>query len=215
MRTAPDLLAAGIPFSSVLTARPGDPAHKDLARVWHSLYLFWHLEMRRSGVSSLSGAALKAHIERPDGLLSSQADWHRRKAHVKEKLQARLTLVRNILLGASVLVTAAAAANVLFPDKENESLASLLDLAANSASLLLASVAAFSQVKEHGKVAARYRLAAGELDSVLAHVRFSADSDGQRLSREIQARVTEGAEILMQTTYTWMVTMQEKERDVG
>jgi hypothetical protein len=211
LRTLPELLAAGVPPSVVLDRSRRDPASAAMGRAWHSLYL----AARQPQATGTPPEALRSRLLERDGFLTSQIDWHLRKAAAKEATQRRWTWARNLLFLLSVLTSAMAAIHFALGNPGAPDLANHLDFASCVLSLLLAAAATMAQVKEHGRIAANYRDTARRLAEVRRTIRFVESGDGPARAAELQGLVVEGTEILMETTYRWMDTMRQKDPDVA
>ena len=216
LRTLPELLAAGIPLSRVLEQSRRDPAGSQMARAWHSLFLAGRTSSIPGGDGSdLPPGALRARLLSPDSFLTDQIAWHLRKAAAKERLQRRWTWTRNFLFACSAATSALAALQYGAGIATTGDLANHLDFASSLLSLLLASAAAMAQVKEHGRVAVRYRDTIRRLSELRRTIRFVETGEGPSRQEELQDLVIEGTEILMETTYAWMDTMMEKDPEVA
>lgn len=214
-RTLPELLAADVPPSVVLAGRGRDPSSRDMARVWHSLYLSAREAFRATGSAPAAPDTLRTRLLTRDGFLADQINWHLKRAREKGALQRGWTWARNLLFVLSAAASAAAAVHVASAATESAVLANSLDLASSLLSLLLAGAATMGQVKEHGRVAAKYRDTARRLSEVRRTIRFVEAGDGPGRTEELRELVVEGTEVLMETTYAWMDTMKEKAPDLA
>lgn len=203
---------SGVPLWSVMRRNPLDPSYSQLERVWHSLYVYWQQQYLAGDHAPLSSAALKRFLLSEEGLFRDQLAWHLRKADQKSGIQARYGWGRTLLFGLSLFVSATAAAIVVL-EIESADYANMLDVASSFLSLLLAGVATLGQLKEHGKVARRYRHTARQLATVQKAIEYTQMGREEQQLAALRHHVMLGARVLMQTTDSWMFTMKEKDVD--
>jgi hypothetical protein len=210
LRQAGLFLDAGIPFSVVLDHQGReDPAGRRLRKLWQSIYLQCLLRFRHLGLAPLEPDRLKAELLAPEGLPRQQLEWHLRRALEKRRKHGRQRTLRALLFILS-LSTSLVAASAVALEFETDGLSTLFDVVSSFFSLLLASYAAFTQLKENDRIASRYEVTCEQLAGLQTDVRFTVASDPALEMSRLQALVIDNAEILMRTTYDWLHAMQEK-----
>lgn len=218
LRQAFDLLYAGIPLSMVIKKNKNDPSHRDMTRIWFSLYFYFQQQYKNKIKREPTARELKNYLlqvgitDNSHGLFYGQFNWHKEKISAKRKIQRRYDKIKNGFFFLSILTSASAAAIVIL-NIETTSLANLFDITSSTFSLLLAATATFSQLKEHGKVANRYLYTCEQLSEIYRRLYFVTGKDQETELENIRKILFEGSELLMRTTYSWMYTMQEKDPD--
>lgn len=215
MRSMPTLLEAAIPLSTVLTGRRGDPTRADLARAWQSLFISWQEAARKLEIEALAPDALRTRLTERDGLFGDQIRWHLKTAADKARTARRWSLLRNVLFALSMLTSLVAAGFVIGGQDAQAVFSDNADLVSNTFSLLLAGIATLAQLKEHGKLSTRYKGTSRALAGLRRTIQYTETGNTSRHAAELRDLVLEGTEILMQTTYTWMYTMEQKEPGVA
>lgn len=89
--------------------------------------------------------------------------------------------------------------------------ATILDYTASLFSLALAAVATLGQLKANNKVSRSYQFAAEILAAFIKRILFTRLKDPDEELIALSSTIQEGTEGLMQTTYSWMYTMQDKD----
>ena len=215
LRYASEYLQAGVPFSSVFQKVIDEPMPVKLIRIWQSIYFQAHLGHRGHGFEQPPAAELKRMLLDRSGLVADQLIWHHRRSKQKWDLDRRHRQLRNLWFLLSGSAAAMAIGAVAFDAESAQfagfSLANLLDLLSSMSSLLLAGVAAMSQVKEHGKIASRYLYTRMQLADLYKGIHFIEYRDEDRMRWALQQSVLEAARILKMTTHAWIYTMQDKD----
>lgn len=202
-------LDAGIPLSAILAQAREDPAGRPLKKLWQSIYFHCLMRFRELGLAPLSPDRLKRDLLSPDGLPRRQLAWHLRRAMEKRRSHSRQKRLRSLLFVLS-LSTSLVAASAVALEFETERLSTLFDVVSSFFSLLLASYAAFTQLKENNRIASRYEVTCEQLAGLETDVYFTVLSDPALEMRRLQGLVMGNSEILMKTTYDWLNAMQEK-----
>ena len=202
LRYIMEYLNSDIPLSQVIKYDKNDPASEDLTKVWHSLYYCFYMEYKGKKFPKLEFEDFKKELLSQESLLYSQFDWHRRKIHQKSRQEFKYRWIKYSVLACSIILTLFAALQI-----GGTGFVKHWDLICGAISFLLASITANFEQKELGKIISRYRFTCEQFAEIYRNLHFCKNHES------LQNLIIQGGDSLMETTYTWMYTMQAKDPD--
>lgn len=205
-------VSAGVPFSQVVAPRLNDPSSFDLQRIYHSLFLYFRLYHGKFSHCFNQNDPDQNYRFPAQQIIIEQYNWHVQKSKEHKKKEHKYYLLRCCLLGISVTASITAVF-LACSGWESPSNSKVADLTASGFSLLLAVTSSLAAMREHGRLGNRYRLTAMQFRNIFKRLVFLEGLTPEQFAVEVEASAIEVQEILMETTYNWISTLQDKNPD--